>query len=154
MTVLSLLKCYFFLRTFMYFSRFNDPRAQRVCQMNGCKATSLFAIKSIIQENPYKLVTLIFLLTAVTSAYAMQVFERPLTTVSGQDFESYWNSLWLTIVTMTTVGYGDLYPKSFGGRVIGILVCIWGIFITSFFTVTLTNFLSFTPSQNKAYLLL
>jgi len=27
LTVLSLLKTYFFLRTFMYFSRFNDPRA-------------------------------------------------------------------------------------------------------------------------------
>eukprot|EP00347_Sterkiella_histriomuscorum_P018433 403345527 len=154
MSVASLLKCYFFLRTFMYFSRFNDPRAQRVCQMNGCKATSLFAIKSIIQENPYTLLTGMFLLSSIVGAYAIQVFERPFNIVSGQDFDSYWNAIWLTIVTMTTVGYGDLYPKSFGGRVIGVIICIWGIFITSFFTVTLTNFLSFTPSQNKAYLLL
>jgi len=72
----------------------------------------------------------------------------------GQQFDSYWNSIWFTVVTMTTVGYGDLYPKTIGGRVIGMITCIWGIFITSFFTVTLTNFLTFTPSQNKAYLLL
>jgi len=55
---------------------------------------------------------------------------------------------------MSTVGYGDLYPKSYGGRLVGIVVCIWGIFLASFFTVTLTNFLTFTPAENKAYMLL
>ena len=96
----------------------------------------------------------IFLLSAITSAYAIQVFERPLNNVSGQNFDSYWNSLWLIIVTMTTVGYGDLYPKSFGGRIIGMIACIWGIFITSYLTVTLTSFLSLTPNESKSFMLL
>lgn len=55
---------------------------------------------------------------------------------------------------MTTVGYGDYYPKTIGGRTIGVILCIWGIFMTSFFTVTLGNFLMFNPSEFKAYLLL
>jgi hypothetical protein len=122
--------------------------------MNGCKATTLFGIKSVVKENPYVLMLIMFVLSALTSAYGMQVFERPLNIPSNQDFNSYWNSLWLVVVTMTTVGYGDLSPKSYGGRIVGMIVCIWGIFITSFFTVTLTNFLAFTPPENKAYLLL
>eukprot|EP00347_Sterkiella_histriomuscorum_P017263 403350062 len=154
MTVFCLFKSGFFLRSFMYFSRFNGPRAQRVCQMNGCKATTIFTIKSIIQENPYSLISFLFIFTLFTSAYALQVFERPFVNNTPQDYESYWNALWNIVVTMATIGYGDLYPKTFGGRIVGIIICIWGIFIGSFFTVTLTNFLSFTPSENKAYLLL
>lgn len=64
------------MRAFMYFSRFNNPRAQRVCQMNGCKASTLFGIKSVVQENPYILMAILFLTSALVSAYAMQVFER------------------------------------------------------------------------------
>ena len=119
--------------------------------MNSCKADSIFAIKSIIKESPYQLTAIIFVGSAIIFAYAMQVFERHYSQVSGQDFDSFWNCIWLIIVTMTTVGYGDLYPKSNGGRIIGILTCIWGIFLASFYTVTLSNFLSFTPAQNKSY---
>jgi hypothetical protein len=55
---------------------------------------------------------------------------------------------------MTTVGYGDLYPKTIGGRVVGMMGCIIGVFITSFTTIALTNFLNFTPPEYKAYMLL
>jgi hypothetical protein len=55
---------------------------------------------------------------------------------------------------MTTVGYGDNYPKTFGGRILGVIICIWGLFLTSFFTVTLTNYLQFKQGQSKAYILL
>ena len=122
--------------------------------MNGCKATTYFAIKAVVAEMPYSLMFIIFASVTLASAYAMQVFERPLNTVSGQDFDSFWNSVWLIVVTMTTVGYGDLFPKSNGGRVIGAIVCIFGIFITSYFTVTLTNFLRFTPPQSTSFMLL
>lgn len=120
--------------------------------MNGCKANTVFAIKSVVKSKPYTLMFAIFGISAISSAYALQVFERPLAQPS--DFDSYWNTLWMIVVTMTTVGYGDIYPKSNGGRIIGMITCIWGIFITSYFTVTLTQFLSFSPAQSKAYLLL
>jgi voltage-gated potassium channel len=107
--------------------------------MNGCKATTLFGIKSVVQENPYILMSILFISSALVSAYAMQVFERK----NEPKFNLFWNSLWCIIVTMATVGYGDMYPITFGGRVTGICVMIWGIFLASYFTVTLTNYLTF-----------
>jgi hypothetical protein len=55
---------------------------------------------------------------------------------------------------MTTTGYGDVYPKSLGGRIIGMIVCVWGMFLTSFFTVTLTQFFNFTHAERKSFDLL
>jgi voltage-gated potassium channel len=45
---------------------------------------------------------------------------------------SYWDALWLAMATLTTVGYGDVYPVTNAGRVIGILLALLGIgFIAS-----------------------
>jgi len=37
------------------------------------------------------------------------------------------DAIWWTIVTVTTVGYGDKYPVTTEGRVIGILVMVAGV---------------------------
>jgi UDP-N-acetylmuramyl pentapeptide phosphotransferase/UDP-N-acetylglucosamine-1-phosphate transferase len=60
----------------------------------------------------------------------------------GQDLESFSNAIWLTIITMTTVGYGDFYPRTHIGRTITVFLIIWGIFIVSLMVVVLTNTLN------------
>jgi voltage-gated potassium channel len=38
------------------------------------------------------------------------------------EHKSYLDSLWWAFVTASTVGYGDTYPVTFGGRIIAILL--------------------------------
>ena len=52
---------------------------------------------------------------------------------------------------MATVGYGDYFPISNLGRTIGILACLWGVFIVSIFVVTLNGLLEFSKSEDKSY---
>lgn len=46
-------------------------------------------------------------------------------------FDSYFTSMWCVIITMTTVGYGDVYSTSVFGRCISIMNALWGAFIIS-----------------------
>ena len=46
-------------------------------------------------------------------------------------FETLGASLWWTIVSMTTVGYGDYTPKSDSGRILAILIMLSGISLIS-----------------------
>jgi voltage-gated potassium channel len=41
--------------------------------------------------------------------------------------QSEWDGIWWAATTMTTVGYGDLYPHTTVGRVIGLIVMVVGI---------------------------
>lgn len=67
-----------------------------------------------------------------------------------QDLERFENAIWLTIITMTTVGYGDLFPRTLIGRIIDVFLIIWGIFIVSLMVVVLTNTLNMDMSEKRA----
>ncbi len=53
---------------------------------------------------------------------------------------------WMTVVTMTTVGYGDYTPKTQLGRLIGALCVSWGVLIVSVMVVVLTRAFSMDKS--------
>jgi len=42
-------------------------------------------------------------------------------------FDNAYSSLWWTIATLTTVGYGDIYPVTTLGKLLGILISLLGI---------------------------
>ena len=46
-------------------------------------------------------------------------------------FSSIFDSFWWAVVTLTTVGYGDVYPITLGGRVFTVLVLIIGVGIVT-----------------------
>ena len=46
------------------------------------------------------------------------------------------------IVTLTTVGYGDIVPQTFNDKIITILLVIVGIFIVSTITAALSSYLT------------
>jgi hypothetical protein len=148
------IKCYAILRTILTTNRYTSPRAQRVCALNGCYASLTFSLKSKFKENATQTLMITFLVSSTISAYMLRIFERPLSEVSGQDFNSFYTSFWNVIITMTTVGYGDVYPKSFGGRIMGIGLCYWGVLLVSLFVVTVSKQLELTQLQRNSYLLI
>lgn len=105
--------------------------------MYGTFSGYFFSIKAFIKSKPFSSLSTVFISSVLLCAYVLRVFERPLSEVSGQNFDVYWSSIWNVIVTMSTVGYGDIYPKSFGGRILGTVMSVWGIFLTALFVVTL-----------------
>ncbi len=58
------------------------------------------------------------------------------------------DALWLSFVTTTTVGYGDIAPQSFGGRMIAAVLMLIGIGFLSTLTGAISTF--FISSNEKS----
>lgn len=81
--------------------------------------------------------TSVVLLLLVGSLSVLQV-ERG---QAGSTIETFGNAMWWSIVTMTTVGYGDLSPVTIAGRVIAVMMMIGGIALIGVVTGTLASWI-------------
>jgi len=151
-----LLRCYLVFRLFALYSKWTGSIAESCCGPEGCEANTIFAIKAVLKDKPYETIFLVMLASVVIFGLAIRNFERPMYYQSeGQDgFRDYsyiWNGMWLIAVTMTTVGYGDYYPRTHLGRFVAVLACFWGVFLVSMMVVTLTVSSTFENKEAKAY---
>ena len=61
---------------------------------------------------------------------------------------NYTQALWYSLVTLTTVGYGDLYPTTIYGRVIGLIFVLFSVGLYGFLISQFGNILA-TIKENK-----
>ena len=59
--------------------------------------------------------------------------------IAPKDFDSVGEGMWWSVVTLGTVGYGDVVPTTPWGRVVGALTIILGVTFLAFLTATVTS---------------
>lgn len=93
-------------------------------------------IRFIKKSSLMKIILITFLVIALGSI-GLFISENG----KNDNIDSIGDALWWSIVTISTVGYGDIYPTSMLGRIIGIITMILGIGFLGMFTATLASFL-------------
>jgi len=153
-------KSYIIIRVYSYFSRWTNDLARNICIKENVKAGIKFAIKAELKKRPYLVLSIFMVVALSLCAFAMRNFEFGVKDPTGatislkgdNDLQNLMNCFWLIIVTMTTVGYGDMFPRSILGRLVGVVACIIGMIIVSMIIVSLAVITQFTNDEEKAYM--
>ena len=112
----------------------------------------MFAIRALMETMPFKFNSILLLLSIAIFGQAVRICEAPLSRITPEmDHFDYTNSMWSVILTMTTVGFGDIYPRTFAGRVMIFIVSMVGVVIVSIVVVTVMNIFQMSPLESKAY---
>ena len=158
-SIIIILKSYLILRVYSYFSKWTSEEAKEICKKYKISNGIAFALKAELKYRPFIILFLSIIILVALCAFCLRTFEYGVINpkeeyknlIDGNDLVYLLNCFWVIIITMVTVGYGDLYPRSHLGRGIVIIAAILGMLLTSLMIVSLGNLTEFTEQEKKAY---
>jgi voltage-gated potassium channel len=92
-------------------------------------------ILDVLVKNSLHYVTIITILLIIFSGIAFSWLEHRVISIQG-----IFQGVWWAITTVTTVGYGDLYPESNAGRILAVAVMIIGIGFVAILTANIASY--------------
>jgi voltage-gated potassium channel len=93
-------------------------------------------MRRLAKSRTYPVIAVI-LLVFLVSSLGVLFFEYG----ANQGFVGIWDALWWTLVTAFTVGYGDKVPLTAGGKLVAVLVMLFGIGLLGMITGRIASWL-------------
>jgi len=113
-------------------------RVLRLARVAVALGFNVQVIRGILAQRGTKVIVAAVVGTLVIGATLAYLAERG---EPGATITSFGDAIWWAAVTMTTVGYGDVYPTTPMGRGVAVALMLFGIAALSALTATVAAFL-------------
>ena len=153
-------KLYNLFRILLLGSRYNSRISETVCQTYNAPYNLLFKIRAEINSRPIFFCILFFLFFILISTSLLRNFEafgydiiRGYVGNKGlNDLRNSMNNIWLNIISISGIAYGDEYPRSNLGRITIFISSIFGIFFLGFLVAGISSGVEFNNKESRAYM--
>jgi voltage-gated potassium channel len=127
--------------------RWVEPATVLVPPLQGCHLVGIEKMTLLVREGQLRVeavlrhhslfrVLIAAMATLFVGAWLVMLFEQH---AKGSNIHSYPDALWWSIVTVTTVGYGDRFPTTEGGRIVAVVLMLLGISLIGVLTATIAS---------------
>jgi voltage-gated potassium channel len=90
-----------------------------------------------------------FRFVAIATTFLVFIAGAVQATIDTGDFRSFWDGLWWAVVTVTTVGYGDINVTTVPGRMVAMALMLLGIGFVAVLTATIAS--RFVQSDTRSH---
>jgi voltage-gated potassium channel len=112
-------------------------RLLRLSRGAAFAAKGLREVRAILRSRGLNYVLLSVVILVFVAAFGILELERD---IPGANLTTYGDALWWATATVTTVGYGDLFPVSIPGRAIAVVLMVAGITLFGVLTATIAAY--------------
>ena len=131
---------------------FSDLYSETICTLHGVKKSRMYLVKMMLVHNPKAFVLTLLISSVSVLAFLLLIFEYPYLQYArhigdaAPCVKGIGTAIYLVIITLTTVGYGDLFPFTDGGNLICVITAIWGGFMASLLVLIISNVFELTDN--------
>jgi voltage-gated potassium channel len=127
---------------FRIFRLFRIYKAYRIVKKYGIKYILTYLSENRAASALYILILMVLLIIEFGAIFVLQAEGKS----PDANITTAGDAIWWAYVTITTVGYGDRYPVTFGGRLVGILVMTTGVAVFATFAGLISSKLLAPPA--------
>ena len=156
-TLAEFFYCFMFVRFILIirsvanYSVFDNEWARLSCHRFETPHGFKFAVKCLFKTRPFLMIVLIFLMLIIFASTVYRVLERPLDEFKSEYMSDPLLALWFIFETISTLGYGELYPLSYFGRTISVITYLIGAIILSLVIVELQNITDLSNNEKIVF---
>jgi voltage-gated potassium channel Kch len=137
-------RLYLLIRLFRNYTLLANTGGRIVGAVTGNSFSFIVVARATFYRHPAKLGFAVSLASFLAASYAIYAIER----ISVANF-SFGDAMWMTIVTMTSVGYGDVVPTTAAGRVVMAVAALVGLLIVATSVRIVSEMLELTRKQER-----
>lgn len=116
---------FFFLSGFVLFRMLRVVRIFHLFRINA-QYDSFNVITSVLKEKKNQIFSSVFIIIVLMLASSIGIYNVE-HDIQPEVFENAFSGIWWSMATLLTVGYGDIYPVTVLGKIMGIIIAFLGV---------------------------
>ncbi|KAG7398252.1 potassium intermediate small conductance calcium-activated channel, sub N, member [Phytophthora boehmeriae] len=140
------------VRVVQFRNSFNTSNGWFIGALTNVDFTATFFIKSTLKNQPTTCLIATFTTLGCVAGYSLYVAERFLCAFVADSCchpMLLGDALWMLVITILTIGYGDIIPRTTVGRTIAVCAGIFGTLSSAVTIAVMSNYLVLTRSEHK-----
>lgn len=125
LTIISFFIPFIFTNGFVALRMLRVVRIMRLFKLNSTY-DAFNVITAVLKDKKNQIISSVFMIVILMLASSMCMYSLE-HDAQPESFSNAFSGIWWSVSTLLTVGYGDIYPVTIGGRIMAIIIAFLGV---------------------------